>query len=76
MEAERALDFEPTDREFEQRGASHRVHHLRRPFERSSVTTDFNGASVNFRFAEPLTRAEAPAWTRDRAGDSRRLTVQ
>jgi hypothetical protein len=41
-------------------GQSHRVHYLRRPFERSGVTTDFNGASVNFPFAELLGRAEAP----------------
>ena len=40
---------------------SHRVHYLRRPFERSGVTTDFNGASVNFPFAELLARAEEPA---------------
>ena len=115
MEAERALGFEPTDREFEQLGydiesripgtgrlrfievkgrvtgadtvtvtkneiltsfnkpddfilamveyldgQSHRVHYLRRPFERSGVTTDFNGASVNFPFSDLLARAEAP----------------
>ena len=41
-------------------GETHRVHYLRRPFERSGVTTDFNGASVNFPFAELLARAEAP----------------
>jgi superfamily II DNA or RNA helicase len=39
---------------------AHRVHYLRRPFERSGVTTDFNGASVNFPFAELLARGEAP----------------
>jgi hypothetical protein len=39
---------------------SYRVHYLRRPFERSGVTTDFNGASVNFPFADLLARAEAP----------------
>jgi len=39
----------------------HRVHYLRRPFERSGVTTDFNGASVNFPFAELLSRAEEPS---------------
>jgi hypothetical protein len=115
MEAERALGFDPTDREFEKLGydiesrvhgtgrlrflevkgrvtgadtvtvtkneilysfnkpddfilalvefldgETHRVHYLRRPFERSGVTTDFNGASVNFPFAELLARAEAP----------------
>jgi len=41
-------------------GESHKVHYLRRPFEQSGVTTDFNGASVNFPFAELLARAEAP----------------
>jgi len=41
-------------------GDAHRLHYLRRPFERSGVTTDFNGASVNFPFAERLARAEAP----------------
>lgn len=39
---------------------SHRVHYLRRPFDRSGVTTDFNGASVNFPFADLLARAEEP----------------
>ncbi len=33
-------------------GERHHVHYLRRPFERSGVTTDFNGASVNFPFAD------------------------
>ena len=115
MEAERALGFDPTDREFEKLGYdiesrvpggrlrflevkgrvsgadtitvtkneilysfnkpddfilamvefldtdTHRVHYLRRPFERRGVTTDFNGASVNFPFAELLARAEEPA---------------
>jgi hypothetical protein len=116
MQAERALGFEPTDREFEKLGydiesrvsgtgrlrflevkgrvsgadtvtvtkneilysfnkpddfilalvefldsASHRVHYLRRPFERSGVTTDFNGASVNFPFADLLVRAGEPS---------------
>lgn len=115
MEAERALGFEPTDREFEKLGydiesrdpatgslrflevkgrvsgadtvtvtkneilyslnkpdhfilalvefldgGNHRVHYLRRPFEQSGVTTDFNGASVNFPFAGLLARAEPP----------------
>ncbi len=115
MEAERALGFEPTDREFEKLGydiesrdpatgslrflevkgrvsgadtvtvtkneiltslnkpdhfilalvefldgGNHRVHYLRRPFEQSGVTTDFNGASVNFQFAGLLARAEPP----------------
>ena len=41
-------------------GESHEVHYLRRPFERSGVTTDFNGASVNFPFADFLARGEAP----------------
>jgi hypothetical protein len=40
---------------------SHRVHYLRRPFERSGVTTDFNGASVNFPFANLLSRAGEPS---------------
>jgi SNF2 family DNA or RNA helicase len=40
---------------------AHRVHYLRRPFERSGVTTDFNGASVNFPFADLLARAEEPS---------------
>jgi superfamily II DNA or RNA helicase len=116
MAAERALGFEPTDREFEQLGYDiesrvpgtgrlrfievkgrvtgadvitvtkneiltslnkpedfilamveylddehHRLHYLRRPFERSGVTTDFNGASVNFPFADLLTRAGEPS---------------
>jgi superfamily II DNA or RNA helicase len=42
-------------------GESHRVHYLRRPFERSGVTTDFNGASVNFPFTELLGRAGEPS---------------
>lgn len=40
---------------------SHRVHYLRRPFERSGVTTDFNGASVNFPFADLLARSKTPS---------------
>jgi len=40
---------------------NHRVHYLRRPFERSGLTTDFNGASVNFPFAELLARAGEPS---------------
>lgn len=39
----------------------HRVHYLRRPFERSGVTIDFNGASVNFPFADLLARAGEPS---------------
>lgn len=39
----------------------HRVHYLRRPFERSGVTTDFNGASVNFQLEELLGRASEPS---------------
>jgi len=39
---------------------NHRVHYLRRPFERSGVTTDFNGASVNFPFADLIARGETP----------------
>jgi superfamily II DNA or RNA helicase len=115
MKAERALGFDPTDRELEKLGydiesrvsggrlrflevkgrvsgadtvtvtkneilysfnkpddfilamvefldsGSHRVHYLRRPFERSGLTTDFNGASVNFQFAELLARAGEPS---------------
>jgi superfamily II DNA or RNA helicase len=38
----------------------HRVLYLRRPFERSGITTDFNGASVNFPFADLLVRAGDP----------------
>ncbi len=40
---------------------SHRVYYLRRPFERTGVTTDFNGASVNFQFADLLARAAEPS---------------
>jgi hypothetical protein len=115
MDVERALGFEPTDREFEKLGYDiesrvaggrlrfvevkgrvsgadtvtvtkneilysfnkpddfilalvefldserHRVHYLRRPFERSGVTTDFNGASVNFPFADLMARAGEPS---------------
>jgi hypothetical protein len=39
----------------------HRVRELRRPFGRSGITTDFNGASVDFPFAELLARAQDPA---------------
>jgi hypothetical protein len=42
-------------------GDEYRVRYLRRPFERSGVTTDFNGASVNFPFAELLAQAREPA---------------
>jgi hypothetical protein len=38
----------------------HRVRYLRRPFERSGITSDFNGASVDFPFAELLARAQDP----------------
>lgn len=41
-------------------GETHRVHYLRRPFERSGLTTDFNGASVDFPFADLLARAGEP----------------
>jgi hypothetical protein len=41
-------------------GDEHRVHYLRRPFAQSGVTTDFNGASVNFPLGELLARAEPP----------------
>jgi hypothetical protein len=40
---------------------THRVHYLRRPFDRSGVTTDFNGASVNFPFLDLLERSEDPS---------------
>jgi len=39
----------------------HVVHYLREPFHRSGITTDFNGASVDFTFAELLARAERPS---------------
>ena len=39
---------------------SHRVHYLRRPFEDRGITTSFNGASINFPFADLLARAAAP----------------
>ena len=42
-------------------GDRHRVRYLRRPFERTGVTTDFNGASVNYNFADLLGRAGEPA---------------
>ena len=37
------------------------VRYLRRPFERSGITTDFNGASVDFPFADLLSRAGDPS---------------
>ncbi len=39
----------------------HRVRYLRRPFERSGVTLDFNGASVNFPVADLLQRGSEPS---------------
>jgi hypothetical protein len=42
-------------------GDAHKVHYLRRPFERSGLTTDFNGSSVNFPFADLLARAGEPS---------------
>jgi hypothetical protein len=36
------------------------IGYLRRPFERSGITTDFNGASVDFPFADLLARAGDP----------------
>ena len=39
----------------------HRLHYLRRPFQDSGVTTDFDGASVNFPFADLIARAGAPS---------------
>ncbi len=41
-------------------GDKHQVHYLRRPFEQSGLTTDFNGASVNFPMADLLSRGEPP----------------
>ena len=38
----------------------HRVHYVRRPFDRTGITTDFNGASVNFSFAQLVARGEEP----------------
>jgi hypothetical protein len=38
-------------------GESHRVHYLRQPFQREP---DFGVTSVNYDFAELLSRAEAP----------------
>ena len=38
----------------------HRVHYVRRPFDRTGITTDFNGASVNFSFAQLVERGEEP----------------
>jgi len=42
-------------------GEVHHVSYLRRPFEYSGVTTDFNGASVDCPFADLLARAERPS---------------
>jgi hypothetical protein len=39
----------------------HSVRYLRRPFERSGITTDFNGASVDFPFPDLLARAGDPS---------------
>jgi len=36
------------------------VRYVRQPFDRSGVTTDFNGVSVNFPLADLLARAEEP----------------
>lgn len=40
---------------------NHRVHYLRRPFEETGVTTDFNQPSVNFSFKDLLDRAGEPS---------------
>ena len=40
---------------------THRVRYLRRPFEGSGITTDFNGASINFPFAKLLDRSKDPS---------------
>ncbi len=42
-------------------GSRQNLRYLRRPFERSGVTTDFNGASVDFPLADLLARAGEPA---------------
>ena len=39
---------------------THRVRYLRRPFEGSGITTDFNGASINFPMSKLLERAKEP----------------
>jgi hypothetical protein len=39
----------------------HRVHYVREPFARSGITTDFNGASVNFPLAEMIARGSTPS---------------
>jgi hypothetical protein len=39
----------------------HRVVYLRRPFEEEGITRDFNGASVNFSFADLLSRGSEPS---------------
>jgi len=41
-------------------GERHRVHYVRRPFDRTGITTDFNGASVNFSLAQLIARGEEP----------------
>ena len=46
--------------EFQTAGA-HAVHYLRRPFEGRGVTSDFNGASINFQFAELIQSATRPS---------------
>ncbi|HMS18481.1 MAG TPA: DUF3883 domain-containing protein, partial [Planctomycetota bacterium] len=40
---------------------NHRVRYLRRPFDGLGLTSDFNGASVNFPFPELLRRAQDPS---------------
>lgn len=39
----------------------HEVRYLRKPFDKTGVTSDFNGASVNFHFQDLLSRAGAPS---------------
>ena len=39
----------------------HRVHYVREPFARSGITSDFNGASVNFPLAEMIARGSTPS---------------
>jgi SNF2 family DNA or RNA helicase len=39
----------------------HQLHYLRKPFEGRGITTDFNGASINFPFADLLCDAQEPS---------------
>jgi SNF2 family DNA or RNA helicase len=42
-------------------GDRHRVQYIRCPFERAGITTDFNGAAVDFPFGDLLERASEPS---------------